>query len=90
MSQLMTTCPSCGECFGFQVPPESVALAENAKLREEREELLHAMHDAAKFAEDAARAILEGVLHAREYGGRTEPVYRGNQCRCDHCVFSRG
>lgn len=37
----------------------------------EREHLLHTMHDASKFADGAAKAILEGVLHHYEYGGRT-------------------
>jgi hypothetical protein len=56
--------------------------------RTDREEdLLHAMHDAAKFAEGASRAILEGVLHAHEYAGRQSP-YRGNKCRCDHCAMA--
>lgn len=51
---------------------------------DDRDVLLHAMHDASKFADGAAKAILEGVLHKFRYATR-EPPFRGNRCQCPHC-----
>ena len=48
------------------------------------EDLLHAMHDASKFSDGAARAILEGALHRHNYAGREAP-HRGDRCQCPYC-----
>lgn len=63
---------------------EADRAAQERGYQSERDELLHAMHDASTFAEGATKAILEGVLHRYEYGAR-RGTFRGNRCTCPHC-----
>lgn len=70
--------------FHKEMREKSDTAAASRRPSSDVDELLHAMHDAAKFSDDAAKAILEGVLHAHSYAGRTSP-YRGTKCTCDHC-----
>lgn len=57
-------------------------------LEKEQEHLLHTMHDAAKFADETTKAILEGVLHQFDYATRKGP-FRGNKCACPFCEGER-